>query len=219
MPRSRLASARAARKARRVVSGGGRNVHFAVPIARACLEIRRCDSSEAAMARGLAPGPGRCGHGGEGPIEPRSGESPAPRGASSTPDTAGDLAPGHGGKGQWRRAPPSQRSERVRHDGRVGDPHQLWDHLAWPLWLRRHSIDPQTFSGPIRGDGDATWAWGRWERWQAGDPRWTTFVLDTTGEPAGASAERLADWITEQRRLRAEGRLPLSGRWWDGPGD
>jgi hypothetical protein len=26
-----------------VVSGGGQNVNFAVPIARACLEIRRCD--------------------------------------------------------------------------------------------------------------------------------------------------------------------------------
>ena len=108
---------------------------------------------------------------------------------------------------------------RARDDGRVGDPHELWDHLAWALWLRRHAIDPQTFSGPIRGDGDATWAWERWERWQAGDPRWTTFVLDTTDETVDVSADRLAAWVTEQRRLRAEGRLPLSGRWWDGPGD
>jgi hypothetical protein len=104
---------------------------------------------------------------------------------------------------------------RARDDGRVGDAHQLWDHLAWALWLRRHSIDPQTYSGPIRGDGDTTWAWERWERWQAGDPRWTTFVLDTTAEPVDVSADRLAAWIKEQRRLRAEGRLPLSSRWWD----
>jgi hypothetical protein len=106
---------------------------------------------------------------------------------------------------------------RPRDDGHVGDAHQLWDFLAWALWLRRHSIDPQTYSGPIRGDGDATWAWERWERWQAGDSRWRTFVVDTTEEAVEVSADRLAAWITEQRRLRAEGALPLSGRWWDEP--
>jgi hypothetical protein len=107
---------------------------------------------------------------------------------------------------------------RPRYDGRVADPHQLWDFLAWALWLRRHSIDPQTFTGPVRDDADTTWAWERWERWQAGDPRWTTFVLDTTSETVDASANRLGAWIIEQRRLRATGRLPLAGRWWDEPG-
>jgi hypothetical protein len=106
---------------------------------------------------------------------------------------------------------------RARDDGRVGDPHQLWDFLAWALWLRRHSIDPQTFAGPIRGDGDTTWAWERWEGWHAGDPRWTTFVLDTTEETVDTSADRLAVWIAEQRRSLADGRLPLKGRWWDEP--
>jgi hypothetical protein len=107
---------------------------------------------------------------------------------------------------------------RVRDDGRARDPHQLWDHVAWALWLRRHSIDPQTFTGPIRS-GDTTWAWERWESWQAGDPRWTTFVLHTTGETVDASANRLAGWISDERQRRTEGRLPLSGRWWDGPAD
>jgi hypothetical protein len=107
---------------------------------------------------------------------------------------------------------------RARDDGGIGDAHQVWDFLAWALWLRRHSIDPQTFTGPIRG-GDTSWAWRRWDRWRAGDPRWSTNVLDTTGESIDVSAGRLAAWITEQRRLRAEGRLPLSGRWWDEPTD
>jgi hypothetical protein len=60
---------------------------------------------------------------------------------------------------------------------------------------------------------------GALDGWQAGDPRWTTFVLDTTGEAVGISTDRLAAWITEQRRLRADGQLPLSGRWRDGPAD
>lgn len=102
---------------------------------------------------------------------------------------------------------------RARDDGDIGDAHQVWDFLAWALWLRRHSIDPQTFTGPIRG-GDTSWAWQRWDRWQAGDARWSTFLLDTTGEAIDVSAGRLAAWISEQRRLRAEDRVPLSGRWW-----
>jgi hypothetical protein len=104
---------------------------------------------------------------------------------------------------------------RARDNGHVGDAHQLWNFLVWALWLRRHADDPQLFAGPIRGDGDTTWAWERWEGWQTGDPRWTTFVLDTTGQSVPRSAEQLAAWVSEQRRLRDEGRLPLAGRWWE----
>lgn len=84
---------------------------------------------------------------------------------------------------------------RLRDDGRVSDPHQLWDFLVWALWLRRHAADPQLFAGPIRGPDDGGWAWDRWESWQQGDPRWSSFVLDTTCEPIDDSADRLAAWI------------------------
>ena len=40
-------------------------------------------------------------------------------------------------------------------------------------------------------------------------------VLDTTGETVERSAGSLAGWIGDQRRLFADGELPLSGRWWD----
>lgn len=93
---------------------------------------------------------------------------------------------------------------------------RLWDFVSWGVWLRFHASDPQTWAGPLRGDGDETWGrWERWERWQAGDPRWSVFRLDTTGEPVERSVERLVAWIEEQRRLLAAGALPLSREWWD----
>jgi hypothetical protein len=94
------------------------------------------------------------------------------------------------------------------------DDKRLWDFVVWGVWLRFHTRDPQTFAGPIRGDGDMTWAWSRWETWQAGDPRWSTFHLDTTARSIDDSADALGRWIAEQRRLRDDGRLPLSGDWW-----
>jgi hypothetical protein len=106
---------------------------------------------------------------------------------------------------------------RLRDNGRVSDPHQLWEFLVWALWLRRHAADPQLFAGPIRGPDDGGWAWDRWTGWHADDPRWSSVVLDTTGETVEDSADRLAAWIEAQRRLRDEGELPLSGEWWRQP--
>jgi hypothetical protein len=112
-----------------------------------------------------------------------------------------------------------ERVRRIRERGGAEEPdsHQLWDVVAWGVWLRFHSADPQVFAGPIRGDDDGTWQWHRWERWRAGDPRWSVFRLDTTGEAVEQSAQRLADWIERSRRALARGELPLSGRWWDDP--
>jgi hypothetical protein len=106
---------------------------------------------------------------------------------------------------------------RIRARERSDDfpPKQLWDFVSWAAWLRWHADDPRIWTGPIRGDGDTSWAWERWEGWEAGDPRWSTFVLDTTAEDVEGSTRRLVRWIDEQRGLRGDGRLPLSGRWWD----
>ena len=102
---------------------------------------------------------------------------------------------------------------RQRHKGDEPDRHSLWNDLVWALWLRRHARDPRLFPGPIRGNDDGAWSWERWSDWQDSDPRWATFVLDTTGEPVEASFARLVGWIESQRLLRDEGRLPLSGNW------
>jgi hypothetical protein len=103
---------------------------------------------------------------------------------------------------------------RLRDNGRVSDPHQLWEFLVWALWLRRHAADPQLFADPIRGPEDGGWAWDRWTSWQAGDPRWSSLVLDTTTETVEQSLDRLAAWIEDQRGMRDWGELPLSGEWW-----
>lgn len=111
-----------------------------------------------------------------------------------------------------------ERLHRLRtRDSRAYDPRQLWDFLAWALWLRRHAVDPQLYAGPIREDGDTSWAWERWEDWRTGDSRWSTLVLDTTGQSVERSVEQLAGWIEDQRRLLDAGRLPLSGEWWQDP--
>lgn len=97
------------------------------------------------------------------------------------------------------------------------DAHRRWDFCVWGLWLRMHARDPRIFTGPIRGEEVPGWEWSRWDRWERDDPRWAVYVLDTTGETVERSADRLATWVGEQRRLLAAGTLPLSGRWWDAP--
>jgi hypothetical protein len=107
--------------------------------------------------------------------------------------------------------------ERVRRIIARGelDSVELQHFVNWSVWLRGHAADPQYWAGPIRQDGDTTWHWHRWERWRPGDPRWSVHRIDTTSEPIERSADRLVEWLDQQRRLRAAGTLPLSGRWWD----
>jgi hypothetical protein len=99
---------------------------------------------------------------------------------------------------------------------------QLWRHLIWSAWLRLHRVDPQFFTGPIRGgagenpDGVAPWLrWDRWERWRRGDPRWDFDRADTTMSTPEQTAERLVAWIEAERARHRAGALALSGRWWD----
>ena len=108
----------------------------------------------------------------------------------------------------------NERVRRIRARGEIDDV-ELQHFINWSDWLRGHCADPQFWADPIRADGDTTWYWSRWERWSAGDPRWSALQLDTTDEPVEGSIERLVAWIEEQRALGASGELPLSGRWWD----
>ena len=111
----------------------------------------------------------------------------------------------------------SERLDRLRRrsNGAGVSPHELWNHLVWALWLRRHAEDPRIFAGPIRGDDDGGWAWGRWSGWVRGDARWGAFVLDTTAEAIETSVGGMAAWVEAQRALRDAGELPLSGDWSD----
>ena len=107
-----------------------------------------------------------------------------------------------------------ERLHRLRARESGEDAHTLWNHLVWALWLRRHAEDPRLFRGPVVGDEDGGWAWDRWSTWRAGDPRWSTFVIDTSTDDVYMSAARLIEWIAECRGALGTGRLPLSGRWW-----
>ena len=96
--------------------------------------------------------------------------------------------------------------------------HELWDHVAWGVWLRFHAGDPGWWAGPIRGGGggDDGFAWSRWEAWRAGDPRWSIERVDTTDRAPAETADELAAWFRARQNERDAGTLPLSGRWWDG---
>jgi hypothetical protein len=107
-----------------------------------------------------------------------------------------------------------ERTRRIIARGEL-DSVELQHFVNWSVWLRGHAADPQYWAGPIRQDGDTTWHWHRWEQWRAEDPRWSVHRIDTTNEPIERSADRLVEWLDQQRGLRAAGTLPLSGRWWD----
>jgi energy-coupling factor transporter ATP-binding protein EcfA2 len=104
--------------------------------------------------------------------------------------------------------------ERERDD--LISPHQLWDHVAWGVWLRFHAVDPRWWAGPLRGGDDDGLSWSRWETWRRGDRRWRIERVDTTGRPAAETAEALSAWFRARQSERDAGTLPLSGRWWDG---
>jgi hypothetical protein len=107
-----------------------------------------------------------------------------------------------------------ERLRRLEARGRwAPDEVQLQHLLNWSNWLRGHAADPQFWRDPILHDGDTTWHWDRWATWTTGDPRWSFFVLGTTHDTVERSADKLAEWIKEQRGLLADGRLPLSGDW------
>lgn len=59
---------------------------------------------------------------------------------------------------------------------------------------------------------DGSWpemAWGRWSAWTKEDPRWDTYVLDTTGRSIVESVDDLERWVMAQRI----GQLALSKGW------
>lgn len=72
------------------------------------------------------------------------------------------------------------------------------DMLCWAAWLRMHARDPQWHPNVVV-DGASDMVWERWRDWTAGDPRWSTHRLDTTGLTVTQTAERLVAWIDRER--------------------
>ena len=71
--------------------------------------------------------------------------------------------------------------------------------LCWAAWQRMHAVDPQWYQNTIRDDGAPEMQWERWENWQRGDPRWETYVLDTTTLTIEEVAESILRWMNQAK--------------------
>jgi hypothetical protein len=101
-----------------------------------------------------------------------------------------------------------------RDDGRW-PPAVLDAFVGWSAWHRGHAEDPR-FRPDVIIDG--SWpdmAWDRWSAWTKEDPRWDTYLLDTTGRSIAQSVDDLEQWIIGQRSAHRSGQLALSKDWVD----
>ena len=85
---------------------------------------------------------------------------------------------------------------RLRDRGSHGATHEM---LCWAAWQRMHAVDPQWYQNTIRDDAAPEMRWEQWEDWQRGDPRWQTWVLDTTTLTIEEVAEAVLKWMNEQK--------------------
>ncbi|WP_152354612.1 hypothetical protein [Brachybacterium subflavum] len=80
-------------------------------------------------------------------------------------------------------------------------PAQVDAFLGWARWHRGHAADPAHAPEVIVAPGETGM---RWERWLPPAPRpsaWQVEVIDTTGAPLEATADRLRSWIGRNRAL------------------
>jgi energy-coupling factor transporter ATP-binding protein EcfA2 len=74
------------------------------------------------------------------------------------------------------------------------------DMLCWAAWQRMHAVDPRWRPDVIRDGAWPEMRWERWADWARGDPRWQTWVLDTTDLRLDEVAARLAAWMAGYER-------------------
>jgi hypothetical protein len=99
-----------------------------------------------------------------------------------------------------------------RDEGRWS-PAALDAFAGWSAWHRGHAEDPQ-YRPEVVVDG--SWdgmVWDRWSAWTKEDPRWDTYVLDTTGRSFAESRDDLEHWVMGRRRAHRSGQLALSEGW------
>ncbi|WP_194897227.1 hypothetical protein [Catenulispora pinisilvae] len=108
-----------------------------------------------------------------------------------------------------------RRGRLARRDGGRWDERALDSFCGWAAWQREHARDPRARPAVIADDSWPEMVWSRWTGWASDDPRWRTEVIDTTGRPLAASADRFERWVAEQRAAHRSGRLPLAPGWAD----
>ncbi len=92
--------------------------------------------------------------------------------------------------------------ERIRRLRGRGTHGATQDMLSWAAWQRMHAVDPQWRPDVIQEGGAAEMHWQRWSDWQAGDARWQTWVLDTTGLSIASVGAQVASWILGHQSSR-----------------
>jgi hypothetical protein len=85
--------------------------------------------------------------------------------------------------------------------------------VGWAAWHRKHALDPRYRPDVVIGNSWPEMVWHRWTGWHAGDPRWSTQLLDTTDQPITKSVGQIEQWITERRDTHQAGRLALGNSW------
>jgi hypothetical protein len=99
-----------------------------------------------------------------------------------------------------------------RDDGRW-PPAVLDSFVGWGAWHRGHAEDPRYRPDVIIDGSWPDMAWDRWSGWTKEDPRWDTYLLDTTGRSTTQSVDDLERWVIRQRSAYRTGELPLVKGW------
>ena len=108
-----------------------------------------------------------------------------------------------------------RRSRLTERDRGRWDAQRVGAFLGWAEWHRGHARDPQQRPEVIVDRSWPEMVWNRWIGWTAGDPRWSTHLIDTTDRSVTDSASDVAQWVTDQREALRSGRLSLSRGWPD----
>jgi hypothetical protein len=66
--------------------------------------------------------------------------------------------------------------------------------VGWGAWHRGHARDPRHRPEVIIDGSWPAMVWDRWSQWAKDDPRWSTHVLDTTGQSLAQSVTALERW-------------------------
>jgi hypothetical protein len=87
----------------------------------------------------------------------------------------------------------------ARRDGDRWSPEAVDAFMGWSAWHRGHARDPRYRPEVIIDGSWSEMVWHRWSVWTKDDPRWSTYLLDTTGVPVKRSVDALERWITANR--------------------
>jgi hypothetical protein len=107
-----------------------------------------------------------------------------------------------------------ERRQRLdRRDRGRWPPAVLDSFVNWGAWHRGHAEDPRYRPEVIIDGSWPEMAWDRWSAWTKDDPRWNTYLLDTTGRSTTECVDELARWMTRQRNSHRTGHLALAKGW------